>query len=68
MPHDLPVGEALKRTIDAYLTGDVTSVPSGDLKSRKQHDGDLDAQENTDAEPPLELSDESVKAPTNTQL
>ena len=67
MPHDLPVDEAIQRTIDAYLTGDVAANSRGDLKSNKQHDGDLDAQANIDAEPPLELSDGSVKA-TNAQL
>lgn len=51
MPDDLPVEEAIKRTIDAYLTGDVSPTPTGDLKDEgSKHPGDLDAQVNVEDE------------------
>ena len=46
MPDDLPVEEAIVRTLSAYQTGSggVAPTSSGDLKSQKTQPGDMDAQ------------------------
>ena len=49
MPHDLPVEEALQRTIDAYMTGKVEPVPDAPLTD-ETHPGDMLSQKDVDSE------------------
>ena len=52
MPDDLPVDEAISRTLRAYQTGSggVAPTPAGDVRSQKTHPGDMDLQTDVEAE------------------